>query len=562
MKKNPEGSQRGTVRCQQRIAHLHNHSSVIGGVRATLPWLSTVAQPASTSPPWRTEAMNKWLHCQAGPRGPSSRGLPRSQHTRLQASPGLTAAPSPTAMRASEKDLEKAVSQLQLLKEDPGNAVKLRLYALYKQATEGPCTMPKPSVSDFISKAKWDAWNALGSLPKETARQDYVDLVSSLSSSSESSSPVQPGASSRSPGYETLVVTSEGDITKIMFNRPTKKNAVNTQMYHELMLALKTASEDDSILTVVTGDGDYYSSGNDLTNFTDVHSGGLEEKAKSSVTLLRNFVNCFIDFPKPLVAAVNGPAVGIAVTLLGLFDVVYASDKATFHTPFSQLGLIPEGCSSYTFPKIMGTAKAAEVLIFGKKLTAAEACARGLVTEVFPDSTFQREVWTRLKTYAKLPKNAMRVSKELLRNLEREKLHAVNEEECRAIQGRWMSDESLNAVASFLSRQESLSPRALEHGAWSPALESIHRMARGHHIFIHHYGTLTPTRRDGLDRPEHREPAHHGLEVLRGLHVLLQPPGEGAKEGDSLPENPVRVLVSFGKMYSITEKPIRICFFL
>lgn len=156
-------------------------------------------------------------------------------------------------MRASEKDLEKAVSQLKLLKEDPGNAVKLRLYALYKQATEGPCTMPKPSVLDFISKAKWDAWNALGSLPKEAARQDYVDLVSSLSSSSESSSPVEPGATSRSRGYETLVVTSEGDITKIMFNRPTKKNAINIQMYHELMLALRAASQDDSVLTVVTG---------------------------------------------------------------------------------------------------------------------------------------------------------------------------------------------------------------------------------------------------------------------------------------------------------------------
>lgn len=358
-------------------------------------------------------------------------------------------------MRASEKDLEKAVSQLKLLKEDPGNAVKLRLYALYKQATEGPCTVPKPSVLDFISKAKWDAWNALGSLPKETARQDYVDLVSRLSPSSESSRPVEPGAP-RSPGYETLVVTSEGDITKIVFNRPTKKNAINTQMYHELMLALGTASEDDSVMTVVTGNGDYYSSGNDLTNFTDVRSGGLEEQVKHSVTLLRNFVNCFIDFPKPLVAVVNGPAVGIAVTLLGLFDVVYASDKATFHTPFSHLGLVPEGCSSYTFPKIMGAAKAAEMLVFGKKLTAAEACARGLVTEVFPDSTFQKEVWTRLNTYAKLPKNALRVSKELLRNLEREKLHAANEEECRVIQGRWMSDESLNAVVRFLSRKAKL----------------------------------------------------------------------------------------------------------
>lgn len=111
----------------------------------------------------------------------------------------------------------------------------------------------------------------------------------------------------------------------------------------------------------------------------------------------------FIDFPKPLIAVVNGPAVGISVTLLGLFDVVYASDRATFHTPFSHLGQSPEGCSSYIFPKMMGPSKAAEMLIFGKKLTAREALAQGLVTAVFPDDTFQKEVWARLKAYAKLP---------------------------------------------------------------------------------------------------------------------------------------------------------------
>ncbi|XP_014929067.2 enoyl-CoA delta isomerase 2 isoform X1 [Acinonyx jubatus] len=369
--------------------------------------------------------------------------------------PALQLHVSKTAMRASQKDFESALSQVKLLK-DPGNEVKLKLYALYKQATEGPCNTPKPGVFDLINKAKWDAWNALGSLPKETARQNYVDLVSGLSSSSDSSSQVKPEADRKQRGYETLVVTSEDSITKIMMNRPAKKNAITTQMYNEIMLALKAASKDDSAITVLTGNGDYYSSGNDLSNFTDIPPEGIEEKAKSSAILLRDFVDCFIDFPKPLIAAVNGPAVGISVTILGLFDTVYASSRATFHTPFSHLGQSPEGCSSYTFPKIMGPAKAAEMLIFGKKLTAAEACAQGLVSEVFPDSTFQKEVWTRLKAYSKLPPNAMRISKQVIRNREKEKLHAINAEESRVLQERWLSDECTNAVMNFLTRKAKL----------------------------------------------------------------------------------------------------------
>ncbi|XP_032280862.1 enoyl-CoA delta isomerase 2, mitochondrial isoform X1 [Phoca vitulina] len=370
--------------------------------------------------------------------------------------PALQLHVSKTAMGASQKDFESAMNQVKLLKKDPGNEVKLKLYALYKQATEGPCNTPKPGLFDLINKAKWDAWNALGNLPKETARQNYVDLVSGLRSSSDSSSQVKPEADKKQAGYETLVITSEDHITKIMLNRPAKKNALNTQMYQEIMLALEAASKDDSTITVFTGSGDYYSSGNDLTNFTDIPPGGVEEKAKNGAILLRNFVDCFIDFPKPLVAVVNGPAVGISVTVLGLFDLVYASDRATFHTPFSHLGQTPEGCSSYTFPKIMGLAKAVEMLIFGKKLTAGEAYAQGLVTEVFPDSTFEKEVWTRLKAYSKLPRNAMRISKQIIRNHEKEKLHAINAEESSILQERWLSDECVNAVMNFLSQKAKL----------------------------------------------------------------------------------------------------------
>nr|BAB26315.2 unnamed protein product [Mus musculus] len=358
-------------------------------------------------------------------------------------------------MKASQQDFENALNQVKLLKKDPGNEVKLRLYALYKQATEGPCNMPKPGMLDFVNKAKWDAWNALGSLPKETARQNYVDLVSSLSSSSEAPSQGKRGADEKARESKDILVTSEDGITKITFNRPTKKNAISFQMYRDIILALKNASTDNTVMAVFTGTGDYYCSGNDLTNFTSA-TGGIEEAASNGAVLLRDFVNSFIDFPKPLVAVVNGPAVGISVTLLGLFDAVFASDRATFHTPFSQLGQSPEACSSYTFPKMMGSAKAAEMLLFGKKLTAREAWAQGLVTEVFPESTFETEVWTRLKTYAKLPPNAMRISKELIRKNEKEKLYAVNAEECTTLQARWLSEECMNAIMSFVSRKPKL----------------------------------------------------------------------------------------------------------
>ncbi|XP_004753695.1 enoyl-CoA delta isomerase 2 isoform X2 [Mustela putorius furo] len=370
--------------------------------------------------------------------------------------PALQLHVSKTAMGASQKDFENAMNQVKLLKEDPGNEVKLKLYALYKQATEGPCNTPKPGVFDLINKAKWEAWNALGSLPKETARQNYVDLVSGLSSSSDSSSQAKPEADRKQAEYETVVMTSEDGITKIMLNRPAKKNALTEQMYQEIMLALEAASKDDSTITVLTGNGDYYSSGNDLTNFTNIPPEGVEAKAKNSAILLRNFVGSFIDFPKPLVAVVNGPAVGISVTVLGLFDLVYATDRATFHTPFSHLGQTPEGCSSYTFPKIMGPAKAAEMLIFGKKLTAGEAYAQGLVTEVFPDSTFQKEVWTRLKAYSKLPQNALRISKQIIRSQEKEKLHAVNAKESSILQERWLSSECMNAIMNFFSQKAKL----------------------------------------------------------------------------------------------------------
>ncbi|XP_061615135.1 LOW QUALITY PROTEIN: enoyl-CoA delta isomerase 2, mitochondrial [Phyllopteryx taeniolatus] len=360
-------------------------------------------------------------------------------------------------MGVTEEHFEEAKNKLSSLKKDPGNDVKLKIYALFKQATRGPCDTPKPGMLDFINKAKWDSWKSLGSITQDEARQQYCRLIGSLvaaegGSSARESAP--PGAGGRT--YDSLLVSAQDDITTITLNRPAKKNAITSQMYEEIIEALQQAAQDRSVVTVFTGAGDFYCSGNDLSNFTKIPEGGVEQMAKAGGELLRKYVKAFIDFPKPLVAAVNGPAVGISVTVMGMFDLVYATESATFHTPFSQLGQSPEGCSSYTFPRIMGFSKANEMLLFNKKLTAFQACQLGLVTEVFPDGSFQTEVRSRLKSYAKLPRDSLALSKQLIRSVEKERLHAVNDAEVERLMERWTSDECFDAVVNFFQAKAKL----------------------------------------------------------------------------------------------------------
>ncbi|XP_071176159.1 enoyl-CoA delta isomerase 2-like isoform X1 [Mytilus edulis] len=356
---------------------------------------------------------------------------------------------------AMDAEFEKAKVQLNTLQNEPGNDVKLTIYALFKQATIGKCNVKKPGMMDFVGKAKWDAWNNLSDMTQDEAQKAYIDLVHSLAGED---SPSQASVSStESAGkYETVAVTLNDGIFKITLNRPAKKNAINYKMYEEVGLALSEAANDKNCtLAVLTGAGDYYCSGNDLSNFMNIPSDGIGAMAKQGGDILEKFVNAFIDFPKPLIGLINGPAVGVSVTVLGLFDVVYASDKATFHTPFSQLGQSPEGCSSYVFPKLMGTAKASEMLLFNKKITAQEACDRNLVSEVFPNDVFQRETEARVQQYAKLPKISLQKCKLVSRELEKDKLYQVNKHECVILMERWQSDECMNAIMGFFSSKGS-----------------------------------------------------------------------------------------------------------
>jgi len=253
--------------------------------------------------------------------------------------------------------------------------------------------------------------------------------------------------------YNSIIVDVRDKIFKITLNRPEKKNAVNNEMYFEIIRALEQAADDkNTLLTVFTGNGDYYCSGTDLTE----HKQADKEYEKMADERLRSYVAHYIDHPKPLVALVNGPVIGIGTTVLGLFDLVYASDKATFSTPFTSLGLAPEGCSSYTFPKIMGTSKAANMLLFGKKLSAEEAYQCGFVTEVFSPEKFVTDTSKRLKQFANLPPQSVMQSKKLIRDHDREQLHKTNNAECDVLKIRWQSEELLQAAMKYFQAKSKI----------------------------------------------------------------------------------------------------------
>lgn len=157
-------------------------------------------------------------------------------------------------------------------------------------------------------------------------------------------------------------------------------------MYREIIVALAEADNNPKIKAIcITGAGEYYCAGNDLTSFSSKEAmENMKKSAQEGGVLLEEFVNAFIGLSKPLIGLINGPAVGISVTLLPLFDIIIASDKATFVAPFTKIAQSPEACSSYTFPKAMGQLKANEILMFNRKLSAHDAYERNLVlTSIF-----------------------------------------------------------------------------------------------------------------------------------------------------------------------------------
>src|SRR5437016_13504862 len=179
-----------------------------------------------------------------------------------------------------------------------------------------------------------------------------------------------------------ILTERSGSILRIQLNRPEKKNAMTSNMYVTLAELLNAAAKDEQIRVVLWhGAGDSFCAGNDVVDF-------LKSPPGSGETPQARLMMAFLNFDKPLVAAVHGSAIGGGTTMLTHCDFVYAGESAKFQMPFINLGLVPEFGASYSIPARVGYIRASEWILLGLPFDATRAVALGIVTRVVPDPDF------------------------------------------------------------------------------------------------------------------------------------------------------------------------------
>jgi enoyl-CoA hydratase/carnithine racemase len=244
---------------------------------------------------------------------------------------------------------------------------------------------------------------------------------------------------------QDIEVAREGAVLSAAFARPQKKNAITGAMYDALIEAFETAERDPDIgALVLSGKGGVFTAGNDLGDFLAVAS------RESGDFPASRFVRKLAEFEKPLVAAVDGLAIGVGTTLLLHCDLVYATPAARFQMPFVNLGLVPEAGSSLLAPQRFGRAKAAEFLLLAESFGADDALKLGLVNAVLPQGELLAHAMSKAAALADKPRAALLATRRLMRG-DPEALRARMAEEMHAFSAALKSPEARTAFQAFLS---------------------------------------------------------------------------------------------------------------
>lgn len=241
-----------------------------------------------------------------------------------------------------------------------------------------------------------------------------------------------------------LVSQIEGVLT-LSLNRPEKLNAITSAMYLDLVAGLHRASTESAIRAVVLrAEGANFTAGNDINDFMNVASLDMNTPGFQ-------FIRAIHEFEKPLIAVVQGRAVGIGTTALLHCDVVFAHPSASFSMPFVTLGLVPEAGSSYLFTELVGYQKAAEIFFSGESFDGLTAKEMGLVTSISEDADARAAAFA--AKIALQPPAAIANTKALLKSKSHEAVNAVIRAEAQLFAQAIQSNEAQEAFMRFLSRK-------------------------------------------------------------------------------------------------------------
>lgn len=243
---------------------------------------------------------------------------------------------------------------------------------------------------------------------------------------------------------EGIAIVENQGVIEIHIDRPDKKNALTAAMYRAMTAALADASARDEIGVVLfAGKGDAFCAGNDLKDFMAGPQGGEAAFA---------FIRAIAAFEKPMVAAVQGLAVGVGTTMLFHCDLVYAAPDARFITPFVNLGIVPEAGSSLLGPATFGYAKAASMLLLGEPMDAQTADRAGFVTAIVPADSLLDHARQRAAMLMTKPPQALAATRRLMKG-DPAVLNQRIEEEARLFQETLRSAEAQEAFAAFFEKR-------------------------------------------------------------------------------------------------------------
>jgi len=245
-----------------------------------------------------------------------------------------------------------------------------------------------------------------------------------------------------------ILIHTEDGTTTLTFNRVDKKNSITAAMYAALADAVDAARDDAAVRCVVfQGHETIFSAGNDISDFLNHPPAGEDAP-------VFRFLRAIATFPKPLLAGVCGPAVGIGTTLLLHCDLVYAGDNAAFSMPFVNLGLCPEAASSLLVPQMMGYHRAAEALLLGEPFMAEAALEVGLVNRVLAPSEVTNYTQSVARKLAAKPLSSLVETKRLMKKGNAPQVMAVMAEEGASF-GRMLREPAAReAFSAFMERRK------------------------------------------------------------------------------------------------------------